>query len=33
LQKGPRGGGRNLEKIIEHVFEADRKYLRRLAAS
>jgi hypothetical protein len=31
LQKGPRGGGRELEKIIEHVLEADRAYLRRVA--
>jgi hypothetical protein len=31
LRKGPRGGGRDLEKIITHVFEADRQYLRKLA--
>jgi len=31
LRKGPRGGGRELEKIINHVLEADRQYLRRLA--
>jgi uncharacterized damage-inducible protein DinB len=31
LRKGPRGGGRDLEKIIDHVLEADRAYLRRLA--
>jgi hypothetical protein len=31
LQKGPRGGGRDLEKIIDHVLEADRQYLRKLA--
>ena len=31
LRKGPRGGGKNLEKIIEHVLEADRNYLGRLA--
>jgi hypothetical protein len=33
LRKGPRGGGRDLDKIIEHVLEADRQYLRRLAWS
>lgn len=27
LRKGPRGGGRELEKIIQHVFEADGAYL------
>lgn len=31
LQKGPRGGGRDLEKILDHVLEADRGYLARLA--
>lgn len=31
LRKGPRGGGRDLEKIIDHVLEADRAYLGRLA--
>lgn len=31
LRKGPRGGGRDLEKIIEHVIEGDRGYLSRLA--
>jgi hypothetical protein len=31
LRKGPRGGGRDAEKIIEHVVEADRGYLGRLA--
>ena len=31
LQKGPRGGGRDVEKIIDHVLEADRAYLGRLA--
>lgn len=31
LRKGPRGGGRDLEKIRHHVLEADRAYLRRLA--
>jgi hypothetical protein len=27
LQKGPRGGGRELEAIVRHVVEADRSYL------
>jgi hypothetical protein len=31
LRKGPRGGGRDLEKILDHVLEADRGYLVRLA--
>jgi hypothetical protein len=31
LRKGPRGGGRELDKIIEHIIEADRGYLSRLA--
>ncbi len=31
LRKGPRGGGRDVEKIIDHVLEADRGYLTRLA--
>ena len=31
LRKGPRGGGRDAEKIIDHVLEADRGYLARLA--
>ena len=31
LRKGPRGGGRDLEKILNHVLEADRGYLARLA--
>jgi hypothetical protein len=31
LRKGPRGGGRDLEKIVDHVLEADRAYLARLA--
>ncbi len=30
LRKGPRGGGRNLEKIIAHVQEAEAGYLRAL---
>jgi hypothetical protein len=31
LRKGPRGGGRNLEKIIQHVRESDLAYLRKQA--
>jgi len=31
LRKGPRGGGRDIEKILNHVVEADRQYLRRVA--
>ena len=31
LRKGPRGGGRDVEKIIGHVIKADRAYLGRLA--
>jgi hypothetical protein len=31
LRKGPRGGGKDLDKIIEHILEADRGYLSRLA--
>ena len=31
LSKGPRGGGRDLEKIMQHVLEADLAYLRQLA--
>jgi hypothetical protein len=30
LRKGPRGGGRNLDEIIEHVVGAEAAYLRRL---
>jgi hypothetical protein len=30
LQKGPRGGGRDVEKIVDHVLEADQGYLARL---
>lgn len=30
LQKGPRGGGRNRSKIIRHVFESERSYVRTL---
>lgn len=31
LRKGPRGGGRDVEKIIAHVLDADRGYLSRIA--
>ena len=31
LRKGPRGGGRDLEKIKLHVLQADQAYLRRIA--
>ena len=31
LRKGPRGGGRDLPKIVTHVMEAEAGYLRRLA--
>ena len=31
LRKGPRGGGRDLEMILEHVLGADQAYLPRLA--
>ena len=31
LRKGPRGGGRDLEKVLYHVLEADQGYLARLA--
>jgi hypothetical protein len=31
LRKGPRGGGRDLQKMIDHVLDADRAYLGRLA--
>ena len=30
LTKGPRGGGRDLESILTHVYEAENAYLRRL---
>jgi hypothetical protein len=30
LRKGPRGGGRDVDKIISHVLEADRIYLSRI---
>lgn len=31
LRKGPRGGGRNLDNMLEHVIGADQAYLYRLA--
>jgi hypothetical protein len=31
LRKGPRGGGRDLKKIVDHVRDGDRGYLSRLA--
>lgn len=31
LRKGPRGGGRELEEIVNHTLEADGEYLRKLA--
>lgn len=31
LRKGPRGGGRTLEGIINHILQADRAYLAKLA--
>ena len=33
LRKGPRGGGRDLGKIVAHVVGAEASYVRRLAAS
>ncbi len=30
LRKGPRGGGRDRDKIIEHVYDAERGYVRKL---
>jgi hypothetical protein len=33
LRKGPRGGGRELDAIVSHIFEADRAYLSRLGGS
>jgi hypothetical protein len=32
LRKGPRGGGRDLDKMVAHVVEAEQAYLPRLAA-
>ena len=31
LRKGPRGGGRELEEIVNHVLEADGEYLKKIA--
>ncbi|MEW5827368.1 MAG: hypothetical protein AB1846_00645 [Chloroflexota bacterium] len=31
LQKGPRGGGRDLDRILDHVLGADQSYLSRIA--
>ncbi|HVE91729.1 MAG TPA: hypothetical protein VNE62_05465 [Actinomycetota bacterium] len=33
LRKGPRGGGREVDAIVSHVFEADRVYLSKLGGS
>lgn len=33
LKKGPRGGGRDLEKIIDHVHEVDNVYLKMLGGT
>ena len=33
LRKGPRGGGRDLDKIVEHVLDADRAYMSKLGAA
>jgi hypothetical protein len=30
LRKGPRGGGRDLDRIVDHVLGADQAYLRRI---
>jgi hypothetical protein len=30
LRKGPRGGGRDLERIVDHVLMADENYLKRI---
>ena len=32
LRKGPRGGGRELDAIVEHVYRAEEGYVRKLAA-
>lgn len=32
LRKGPRGGGRDLDKIVTHVLEAEQAYVRELGA-
>ncbi|MEM9776526.1 MAG: hypothetical protein AAF902_18255 [Chloroflexota bacterium] len=33
LRKGPRGGGRDLYKMIDHILEAEKAYLRRISFS
>jgi hypothetical protein len=33
LRKGPRGGGRDLDEIVEHVLDADRAYLSKLGGA
>jgi hypothetical protein len=33
LRKGPRGGGRDLDAIVEHVLDADRAYLSKLGGA
>jgi hypothetical protein len=33
LRKGPRGGGRDLDRIVEHVLDADGAYLSRLGGT
>lgn len=33
LKKGPRGGGRDLEKIVEHVHDVDGGYLKKLGGT
>jgi len=33
LRKGPRGGGRELDAIVEHVLDADRAYMSKLGAA
>ena len=33
LRKGPRGGGRDLNKMIDHILEAEKAYLRRISYS
>jgi hypothetical protein len=32
LRKGPRGGGRGVDAIVEHVYRAEESYVRKLAA-
>ncbi len=33
LRKGPRGGGRDLAKIVDHVFEAEEAYVKQIGRS